>query len=335
MAGGGYKNFTTGEVLTASDVQDYLMDQSVMVFGGTAARGSAISSPAEGMVTYLSDSDTVEVYNGSAWSAVGGVGAANVSNTPTGTYSSGGTAYAYSEFPASGTLTVTEAGFADVLVVGGGGGGAVGSGASNFAAGGGGAGGHLYELDVYLPAGSLTVTVGAGGADGKQSPSPGYPGQPSRIGNTLVAVGGGPGEYQPGIDVNGYGGSGGGGSYLNAGGTGLTGQGNDGGGGSSSGGGGGGGAGTVGSAGGTNVGGNGGNGLATALNNVSTTRAGGGGGGGGTSGGTGGTGGGGNGGGTSGTTAGAANTGGGGGGSRATVQGGIGGSGIVIIRVRT
>ena len=68
----GYKDFTTGEVLTADDVQDYLMDQSVMVFGGTAARGSAIASPTEGMVTYLSDSDSLEVYDGSAWSAVRG-----------------------------------------------------------------------------------------------------------------------------------------------------------------------------------------------------------------------------------------------------------------------
>ena len=67
----GRKVFTAGEVLQAADVNDYLMDQSVMVFAGTAARGSAIPSPSEGMVTYLSDSDSVQVYNGSAFVPVG------------------------------------------------------------------------------------------------------------------------------------------------------------------------------------------------------------------------------------------------------------------------
>jgi hypothetical protein len=47
------------------------MDQSVMVFAGTAARGSAIPSPSEGMVTYREDDDVVEVYNGSSFVPVG------------------------------------------------------------------------------------------------------------------------------------------------------------------------------------------------------------------------------------------------------------------------
>jgi hypothetical protein len=64
MAGLGKKTFTAGEVLTASDVNGYLMDQMVMVFGGTAARGSAIPSPSEGMLTYRTDDKVVEVYNG-------------------------------------------------------------------------------------------------------------------------------------------------------------------------------------------------------------------------------------------------------------------------------
>ena len=65
------KVFVAGEILTAADVNTNLMDQSVMVFAGTAARGSAIPSPSEGMVTYLSDSDEVEVFDGSAYKAVG------------------------------------------------------------------------------------------------------------------------------------------------------------------------------------------------------------------------------------------------------------------------
>jgi hypothetical protein len=72
VAGLGKKTFTAGEVLTASDVNGYLMDQSVMVFGGTAARSSAIPTPTEGMLTYLADTNAVEVYNGAAYAAVGG-----------------------------------------------------------------------------------------------------------------------------------------------------------------------------------------------------------------------------------------------------------------------
>lgn len=67
----GRKTFVAGEVLQAADVNDYLMDQSVMVFAGTAARGSAIPSPSEGMVTYLEDADELQVYT-TAWGGVGG-----------------------------------------------------------------------------------------------------------------------------------------------------------------------------------------------------------------------------------------------------------------------
>ena len=74
MAGLGRKIFTAGDVLTASDVQSYLMDQTVMNFAGTAARSSAIATPTEGMVTYLADTNAVEVYDGSAYVGVGGGG---------------------------------------------------------------------------------------------------------------------------------------------------------------------------------------------------------------------------------------------------------------------
>jgi hypothetical protein len=68
----GRKTFTAGEVLQAADVNDFLMDQSVMVFAGTAARGSAIPSPTEGMVTYLADSNEVQVFDGSVFNLLGG-----------------------------------------------------------------------------------------------------------------------------------------------------------------------------------------------------------------------------------------------------------------------
>lgn len=67
MAGLGRKIFTAGDVLTASDVQNYLMDQSVMVFAGTAARSSAIATPTDGMVTYNQTNNSLEAYNGTEW----------------------------------------------------------------------------------------------------------------------------------------------------------------------------------------------------------------------------------------------------------------------------
>jgi hypothetical protein len=64
------KVFTAGEVLAAADVNSFLMDQTVMSFAGTAARGSAIPSPVEGMLTYLEDSDEYQSYNGTNYVTV-------------------------------------------------------------------------------------------------------------------------------------------------------------------------------------------------------------------------------------------------------------------------
>jgi hypothetical protein len=64
MAGLGYKSFTTGEVLTAANLQGYAVDQSVMLFDDAAARTSALASPSQGMVSFLDDSGTTWVYYG-------------------------------------------------------------------------------------------------------------------------------------------------------------------------------------------------------------------------------------------------------------------------------
>jgi len=70
MAGAGYKLFATGDVLTASDVNTYLMQQTVMVFADAAARTTALSGVvAEGMLSYLKDTNAVEVYDGANWVA--------------------------------------------------------------------------------------------------------------------------------------------------------------------------------------------------------------------------------------------------------------------------
>lgn len=72
MAGLGRKVFASGEILTAADLQGYAVDQSVMVFADSSARSAAISSPSEGMTTYLESTNTLEFWNGSAWVEVGG-----------------------------------------------------------------------------------------------------------------------------------------------------------------------------------------------------------------------------------------------------------------------
>ena len=73
-AGLGYIEFTTGDVLTAAQANGYLASQVVMVFASSAARSSAVTSPQEGMISYLKDTNSTEYYSGSAWAAIGGGG---------------------------------------------------------------------------------------------------------------------------------------------------------------------------------------------------------------------------------------------------------------------
>jgi hypothetical protein len=67
-----YKVFTNGSVLNASEINDNLMNQSVMVFSNEAARTAAITSPLAGMVTFLEDTSAYESYDGAAWIGFGG-----------------------------------------------------------------------------------------------------------------------------------------------------------------------------------------------------------------------------------------------------------------------
>lgn len=84
---GGYKLWSTGEVVTATNLQNYIQNQTVMVFASAAARTTALSGVvAEGMLSYRTDSHILEYYTGSAWSAVSTTTSLNLSfNAQTGT----------------------------------------------------------------------------------------------------------------------------------------------------------------------------------------------------------------------------------------------------------
>jgi hypothetical protein len=62
-----YKVFSNGNVLNASELNEFLMNQSVIAFSNATARSSAITSPVEGMITYLEDNKSYQSYDGSAW----------------------------------------------------------------------------------------------------------------------------------------------------------------------------------------------------------------------------------------------------------------------------
>jgi hypothetical protein len=260
--------------------------------------------------------------------------------------------YWYHTFGASGAFIPKQSLTCDVLVVAGGGGG------GNNGGGGGGAGGLRYFASQSVTAISYNVTIGAGGGTATS-------GVNSSFGALTAATGGGNGGSLIAGGAAGGSGGGGGAGYNFGGGpvapgaggaASPSGQGNAGGGGyalatstpAAIRGGGGGGAGSAGTAATDSIAGTGGAGsltysswglvTGTGQNILGTVYyAGAGGGGGGTNyptsaGGAGGGGTGGNG--SNESTAGSANTGGGGGGggNPGTLQGGAGGSGIVVIR---
>jgi len=129
---------------------------AVNPFTNATARDAAIPTPVQGQLAQTLDDNKVWRYDGTAWAPFSGaVGAANFTDTATGTYTDAGIDYKYLTVTGTQSVTFDRAGFADVLLIGAGGGG------GNDAAGG--AGGFLSLTNVYIPLGAQPVVIGAGG----------------------------------------------------------------------------------------------------------------------------------------------------------------------------
>jgi hypothetical protein len=121
-AGLGFKDFVTGEVLTAADVDGYLM-QNIWVFANAAARDAAVTSPQEGNFAYLKDTNVTTYYTGSAWANLDTTGMTNPMTTTGDTiYSSSGSTPARLGIGSTGNVLTVSGGLPTWAAPAGGGG---------------------------------------------------------------------------------------------------------------------------------------------------------------------------------------------------------------------
>jgi hypothetical protein len=65
MSGSGFKTFVDGDVLTAAEVNGFLMKQTVVFYSTTTARD--LDTPYQGKVVYIGASNRVQHYTGTTW----------------------------------------------------------------------------------------------------------------------------------------------------------------------------------------------------------------------------------------------------------------------------
>jgi hypothetical protein len=99
----GFKVWTTGDLVNASDFNSYLQEQVIGRFANASARDSAISSPEEGMFAFLLDTNVLTFYDSSSWQSF--IGEGDITSIVTASTSglSGGTTSGVA------TLTITPA----------------------------------------------------------------------------------------------------------------------------------------------------------------------------------------------------------------------------------
>ena len=102
----GFKTFSTGEVLTAADVNDYFMEQVVAIFADSTARDAQITSPTNGQFCFLLDSLTLQYYSSSSWNSF--IGDGDITGVTVTTAGTSGL---------SGGATATSGAFSSTLVI--------------------------------------------------------------------------------------------------------------------------------------------------------------------------------------------------------------------------
>ena len=89
MAGAGWKTFSTGDLISATEFQTFIQDQVVQVYADSSARDTALgTNDAEGMFCFLKDTNTLQFYDGSSW--VNFIGEGDITGVTAGTNISGG-----------------------------------------------------------------------------------------------------------------------------------------------------------------------------------------------------------------------------------------------------
>lgn len=112
----GFKVFTVGEVLTAADVNDYLMEQSISIFADSTARDAQITSPIEGMFCYLADTNVLQYYDGSSWGSYIGEGDISAVNAGQGLNGGGTSGSVTLNVDVNGQSTATVAGGDEIII---------------------------------------------------------------------------------------------------------------------------------------------------------------------------------------------------------------------------
>lgn len=120
MAGAGWKSYSTGDLISATEFQTFVQDQVIQVYNNVSSRDTALgTSDAEGMFCFLKDnsagsdgsgSSELQFYNGSAWVAFigdGDITGVTITTNATGGLSGGATA---TSGAFSSTLTFTPNG---------------------------------------------------------------------------------------------------------------------------------------------------------------------------------------------------------------------------------
>ena len=71
----GWRNWSIGELVEAADFQSFVQDQVVQVYVDASARTSALGTAvSDGMLAYLTSTDSLEVYDGASWVSVSNPG---------------------------------------------------------------------------------------------------------------------------------------------------------------------------------------------------------------------------------------------------------------------